>query len=214
MPDVIGAAASMVGGFSQLWAKGPFTPKGQRKTPLDTLVEARRAELARIATTGSIDPPTFIRLADGERLIFFLPIIFNECASTVRRRAVSGVTSRGLIWPFLGGAGKRVFILPVDAGTLFLTNRRFIFKGAKRRRDFPLADLTHVSTCRTGVALATLGRYGIAYFTGLDALIFGIQCTPDTQGSTPRPCVACALTGQDLEVILQLLGTTPTRATT
>ena len=206
---VLIAAVSMVAGFYELWAKGPHVPKAQRKTPLDSFYAARHAEVARIARTGSMEPPASFRLSDDERLLFFIPVIFNECASTMRRGRVSGVTITELVWPHFTSSGKRLIISPVDAGTLFLTNRRFIFRSAKRRREFPLAELTHVSTCRAGIALATRGRHGIAYFTGLDALIFGIQWALETPGNSPQQCVACALNGQDVEEILQLLRTTP-----
>lgn len=212
MPDamVLLAAASMVGGFYGLWAKGPFVPKAQRKTLREALNEARRAEIVRIASAEqSIEPPLSVRIPDDERLVFLIPVIFNECVSTKRLRPVARAARRKLVWPHANSSGKKLMISPVDAGTLLLTRRRFIFTSARRLREFPLAELTHFSTCRTGIALATRGRNGVAYFTGLENLRLRVPVASETPQSGPAQFMGSALNGQDVEIILQLLRTTP-----
>ena len=212
MPDamVLVAAASMVGGLYQLWAKGPYVPKAPKKTPLEDLNEARHAEIVRIASAEqSIEPPLSVRIPDDERLVILIPVIFNECVSTKRIRRVARAARRELVWPHANSSGKKLIISPVDAGTLLLTRRRFIFTSARRLREFPLAELTHFSTCRTGVALATRGRNGVAYFTGLENLIIRFPVAPEARQVAPALFMDSVLNGQDVEEILQLLRTTP-----
>jgi hypothetical protein len=211
MPDVmvLMAAASMLGGFCQLWAKGPYVPKARKKTPLEEFNEVRHALIVRIASAEqSIEAPLSVRIPDDERLVLLIPVIFNECVSTKRLRPVARPARRELVWPHSASSGKTLIISPVDAGTLLLTHRRFIFTSERRRRDFPLVELTHFSTCRTGIALATRGRSGVAYFTGLENLRLGVPVA-DSPRVEPARFMESALNGQDVEEILQLLRTTP-----
>jgi hypothetical protein len=212
MPDamVLIAAASMVAGFYELWAKGPYLPKARKKTPLEELNEVRHALIVRIASAAqSIEPPLSVRIPEDERLVLLIPVILNECVSTKRLRPLARAARRELVWPHSTHSGKKLIISPVDAGTLLLTRRRFIFTSARRRREFPLAELTHFSTCRTGIALATRGRNGVAYFTGLENLRLGVPVAPHPPQVEPARFMESALNGQDLEEILQLLRTTP-----
>jgi hypothetical protein len=51
-------------------------------------------------------------------------------------------------------------ILPLDLGVLVITSRRVIFRGAKRRADWPYARLTELTLYRDGLALDVEGARG------------------------------------------------------
>jgi hypothetical protein len=93
----------------------------------------------------------------------------------------------------------------VDGGTLLLTDRRFIFAGGQRQREFLLGELTHFSTIEFGVALAASGQLGMSFFTGIKAQRIKVDWPASVRSETVSSYMVRAMTGNDLEYLVQLL---------
>lgn len=196
----------MVAGFYDIWAKGVYIPRNSARTLRLATSRARYAELTRLACTYSATRGAgTLPLLHGERLIFTAPAVLHELRSTHRRLIHPGKKSRDIVWPHSGGARRAPVISPVDRGTLMLTNERFVYAGARKHREFPVGELTYVSGAREAIALGRRGRYGVSYFTGLDAVRISFYVMPGPEDRWKPQRVECPLTGGELVHVVGLL---------
>jgi hypothetical protein len=197
---------SMLVCFYDIWAKGPFVPRARGEVLFKAIDDCERAELVRLATGNqSTSVPHLARLPADERLILSMPVFLYESRSSPCLYPAANRAARKLRWPQNASSGKEITISLVDCGTLRLTQRRFIFTSTRRHREFPLAELTHVSTARTSIALASLGRFGISYFRGIGAsrMMFPVFVPVEDKIQTHR--WSRRLTGKDVKKIISLI---------
>ena len=197
--------ASMAGGFYQIWAKGAYVPR-ERRVPFAALGRAKRAELLRLAASNqSTIVPNLSRLPADERLILSLPVTLYEDRSTKPLYPLVGHAIRKVVWRPRLSSGRKATISLVDRGTLLLTSRRVIFNSVKRRREFPLDQLTHCSSIRSGIALSTVRRDGVNYFRGIGATTINFDVIP--RAGERAQGYEWKLRGEDVEYVLYLLRT-------
>lgn len=60
----------------------------------------------------------------------------------------------------------------VDRGQMIITNKRFIFSGAKRNVDVNISQIISVTTYSNGIKLQRKGKKKSEYFIGIDKLYF------------------------------------------
>jgi len=205
--------AAIISQMRGRWGKRPHVPDAQRTSrwpPFEAILAAWRAELARIANgRASLDEPWLARLVANERVIFSAPVLLYEDHSTRRQLTCAHARKRPLIWQYRASSGKMVKISVLDSGTLLLTQRRFIFASARRRREFPLDELTHFSSTSEDVALARRGHHGIAYFKGVGAQRVTYQVKPGETDDWDAMHFSLTFTGNDLRELLHILQTAP-----
>lgn len=207
MADVVSICAEAVLGevVRQLWKRLVDLPTARRRTPFEALMKARRAEIVRLA---SVPRPTTVPGLSRpleERVILSMPVFLYESAS--RRRLYPPVSKAGrkLVWEHRASSGRRITISLVDHGTLRLTNLRFVFAGARRQREFPLDELTHLSTTWSSIALAARGHHGISYFTRLNASRLRFPVVPEAGDTWQAEAGSFQLMGGDLKEILKIM---------
>jgi len=93
-------------------------------------------------------------------------------------------------------------ILPLDLGMLVITSRRAIFRGAKRRVDWPHARLETLTLYRDGLALTTADERGPRFLLVEDAeltaailLLAARRRRIEQRGAPPAPNPSAALPG-------------------
>jgi hypothetical protein len=195
-----------------------FVQKGRSSTvsslrstkgiPSEIAQQAKREALTSLVKTDNRDKyqaPPF--MPNDERLVFSVPVVLSENHSTGRRGAGASVRIMKGVWYHTGGSQTTQAISPVDSGTLILTNKRFVFGGARKSLEFPLAKLTQLSTSPQGIALGKSGREKVSYFTGLQSLTISLQVAPKTGDTWPAGKVEFPLTGPDVSEMVQLLKT-------
>jgi hypothetical protein len=209
----IHGVGGMLAHLHQRWGKRPNIPyvaKESRWPPYEATLVAWRAEIARIAASNqSLEDQGLTRLAANERIIFSAQVSLYEDRSTRRILTSASMRSRPILWQHRASSGKVVKISLLDRGTLLLTHRRFIFASARRRREFPLDELTHYSSTSSDVALARRGHHGIAYFKGIGAHRIAYQVSPGENDNWDARHFSFNFTGNDLREILHILQTDP-----
>lgn len=207
MSDVLSICAEAALGevVHQAWKKLVDLPKPRRQTPFEALMKARRAEIVRLA---SVPRPTTVPGLSRpleERVILSMPVFLYESAS--RRRLFPPVSKAGrkLVWEHRASSGRLISISLVDHGTLRLTNLRFIFAGVRRQREFPLDELTHLSSTWSSIALAARGHHGISYFMGLHASRLSFPVEPEAGDTWKTEAGSFPLMGGDLKEILRIV---------
>lgn len=166
------------------------------------------AQLARRRCTSEV--PESVHLADEERLIFSVPAVLYELYPTRRLMSRASSAKSRVLWPARPESGVRTLLSAVDAGSLLLTDHRFIFASGRRKREFQLRKLTHFSTIRIGVALAALGQIGVSFFTGINEQSIKVEWPVKNRSDCMPSYAMRAMTGEDLEYLVQLLQSAPT----
>ncbi|HEY2895882.1 MAG TPA: hypothetical protein VGJ12_02000 [Gemmatimonadaceae bacterium] len=149
--------------------------------------------------------PESVHLADEERLVLSVPAVLYELYPTRRLMSRASSAKSRVLWPARAESGTRTLLSAVDAGSLLLTDHRFIFASGRRQREFRLRELTHFSTIRIGVALAALGQIGVSFFTGINEQCIKVEWPVKFRSDDVPAYAMCAMTGQDLEYLVQLL---------
>lgn len=182
------------------------TLRSTKGIPAEVAHQAKREALVSLVATDNrnkYEAPAF--MPNSERLVFSVPVVLSENHSTGRRGAGASVRIMKGVWYHTGGSQTTQAISPIDSGTLILTDKRFVFGGARKNLEFPLAKLTQVSTSATGIALGKSGREKVSYFTGLQALTISLQIAPKPGDAWPAGKVEFPLTGPDVLEMVQLL---------
>lgn len=212
MPDVlvIWTAISMVGGFYLLWSKGPYVSKGAWRMSPHAIWRARRAEIIRLAKSNqAVQVPHLSRLPADERFILSIPVFLYESRSRKPPFPAAMRMRRDIVWRHVNRPGAQIIITLVDSGTLMLTHRRIIFTSSRRRREFLLGELTHVSAKPSGIAFAARGRFGVSYFTGIDATTLAFRVTPEGDERWKARDWSGKLSGQDIQAMVNFLQRMP-----
>ena len=209
MADVLAICVrfAVAGVLGWIWDNVVGLPKARKKTTfVEALMKARRAEIVRLAR---LSTPTIVpglsHLFEDERLILSMPVFLYESVSGRRLYPPASKLGRKLVWEHRASSGKLIVISPVDRGALRLTNRRFVFAGARRQREFPVDELTHFSTTWSSIALAARGRLGISYFTGLNASRLRFPVIPEAGDLWQAQAGSFNVRGVDLKDILDLM---------
>lgn len=190
----------------RVWSDGVYMPKNSAWTLWKATWRARRAELFRMTTTYQATWATaLVCPPHGERLILAASVLLNEQRPTRRLFPSTYSLKSKRAWRPRDRTQAPVVITPVDRGTLALTNKRFIYESTRKHREYPIHDLTHVSTATGGVALAVRGHRGIAYYTGLDALRIHFCVAPGNEDRWKAQLIDSPLNGDDLEHMVRLL---------
>jgi len=171
-----------------------------------TMEKYRHEAVARLAIARCASAvPESVHFALEERLILSVPVILYEHHPTRRLFSRANRSTRRMVWRPDNHSGTPVRVSSVDGGVLLLTNRRFIFVSLRRQREYPLEQLAHFSTTLVGVALATAGRFGVDFFTGLNAQNLRVDL-PESVMRTKEPChMTFRFSGKDLEYLVHLL---------
>jgi hypothetical protein len=190
--------------FFGSWQKMLSVPKAPPEPSPIAFARAKRAELIRLASSNlATTVPNLSRFPAGERLIVSLPVIRYEHRLNHLVYAPASRERRSIVWYPRMPSERPLTISYVDRGALTLTSRRVIYESAARRQEFPLDELTHVSSTSAGIALgARRGR--ICYFRGIAETT--INFAAPRVGGTPRE-YSWKLHGEDLEYVLYLLRT-------
>lgn len=199
----------MVGGFWMIWAEGPYIPRPSkaarwsqswRKSWNDMHVRVARGEQKVDGSQPAIVP-------DGERLVMSFPVLLCENQTTNRRPAIGGRRFRKTVWSHRSKLLRAVIIAPVDAGTLVVTDRRVLFRGANKHKEFPIEELIVDSTSGTvdGIALFRRGYRKIAYFMGMRELWVQVHLGPEVSGRPGLYSVRHNFAGRNLAAVLRLL---------
>jgi hypothetical protein len=208
MSDVLSMCAMCATGeiLRVVWDTVGGVPKARTRMLFAALIKSRRAEIVRLASAAK--PTTVPRLSrpfEVERLILSMPVFLYESDSRRRLYQPASKAGRRLVWEHRASSGKLITISPVDHGTLRLTNRRFVFAGARRQREFPVDELTHLSTTWSSIALAARGCHGISYFTGLSASRLRFPVVPEEGDLWQAQAGSFNLRGADLKEILDIM---------
>jgi hypothetical protein len=200
------------------WGEAPPGSKGLYASLGDNVVLApdesfrveteacRREALAQLARTRcTSEVPESVPLADEERLVFSVRAVLYELYPSRRLLSRASSANSTVLWPARPGSGTRTLLSAVDAGSLLLTDHRFIFSSGRRQREFQLRELTHFSTIRIGVALAALGQIGVSFFTGINEQWIKVEWPVKVRSERVPSYIMRAMTGQDLEYLVQLL---------
>lgn len=174
--------------------------------PPDVALQARQEALVALIKDDNrdkYDNPPFT--PNNERLVFSVPVVLSENHTTGRRGAGTSVRIMRGVWYHSGGSQSTQEISATDTGTLVLTEKRFIFGGARKNLEFPLDKLTQLSTSDTGIALGKSGREKVAYFTGLQALTLQVQVRPKADDTWAGGTVEFPLSGPDVLEIVRML---------
>lgn len=192
--------------FGRVWKKLTTLPKPRTRAPIQGLVDARRAEIVRLANVARpTSVPGLSHLFNDERLILSMPVFLYESDSRRRVYPPANKPGRKLVWEHRASSGRRITISLVDHGTLRLTNRRFAFAGTRRKREFPIDELTHLSTSWSSIALAACGHHGVSYFTGLNASRLELPILREAEAPWAVITGLFGLKGEDLKDIVNIL---------
>lgn len=208
MADVLSICAEfgIAAAVTWVWNNVVGLPKARgRDTFVEALFKARRAEIVRLA---SVPRPTTVPGLSRpleEHVILSMPVFLYESASRRRLYPPASKAGRKLVWEHRASSGRLITISLVDHGTLRLTNLRFVFAGARRQREFPLDDLTHLSTTWSSIALAACGHHGISYFVGLHASRLRFPVVPEAGDTWQAQGGSFNLMGGDLKEILKIM---------
>lgn len=175
-------------------------PEGAVERAYDAIIDKLVAEGAG-QTTDKI-------LKRGERLILEVPGITLYEERTVRYKGrAQGVSVRvmkGVNLRFgTGEASAEKKVVPLDDGTLTITNKRMLFTGAKASRSFNLTKIVSVEPLDSGFALTRSGKQKVEYYRGTEILSVETQILPmEGEEFDPTP-YTWRLTGTEVQRIVQ-----------
>ncbi len=130
---------------------------------------------------------TNLLLKKDEKLIFDLPNIGLAEETTTKAsgaylgasiRIMKGVSLRP--GKFSGGSEKEV--AKIDEGPLTLTDKRMVFTGDRKSREFKLTDINSIFPTSTGIALNRKRKTKTEYYLGTAECTISLTIHPDIEG--------------------------------
>lgn len=196
----------------RIWVEGPYVSKPNEEERSRAWTESWRKSWheahVRIATGEDlIEGSQHATVPAGERLIMSFPVLLCENQASIRRATFGERRSRRTVWSHGSDARTALIIEPVDAGVLVVTDKRVVFTGANKHKDFPIDELLVDSTNNTamGIALHKPGYRKIAYFTRMRELWITIHVTSVISGAPGVHGITHSFAGHNLEAVLGLL---------
>lgn len=201
--------ASMAAGMYEIWRKGRHVPRRAWRMSFHAIWRAKRAEIIRLAKSNqAVQVPGLSRVPEGERLMLAIPVFLYESRPMRSPYPIGMRLRREILWRHVNRAGAQVITM-VDSGTLTVTHQRIIFTSSRRRREFPLGEVTHISAKTSAIALARRGVRGASYFTGIDATKLSFRVEPEGDEMWPARYSSASLSGQDIQAMVKFLQLMP-----
>ena len=118
---------------------------------------------------------------------------------------------RKCVWSTASELRGAVIVAPVDAGTLIVTDRRVIYRGTNKYREFSMRELVIESINGTigGIALTSRACRRIAYFTSWRGLWMKVPVTREVRGHPITELFNFKFAPFNLKAVLQLLQNAP-----
>jgi hypothetical protein len=206
---VIGSVAGHLLGLFQP-VRGTSHLQSLRDLPVLTSAErdflARHQRIVQLSRTPEpTRVPGLVRTELEHRPILSMRVTFYERWPTRRLFPARSKANTKRVWPNDLNTGKDIVICPVDYGELHLTRRAFVFASARRYREFPFDELTHLSSTNRSLAVATRRGRAMSYFEGVHTAT--VQTDTFRDDAKPRPKLQAPLnfTGLDIQELVQLL---------
>jgi hypothetical protein len=175
-------------------------------TAVDRALEWRRERLVQLARAPEpTRVPGLFRPEFDHSQILSMRVTMYDSWPTKRLFPAGSAANTKRVWPNDANTGKDVVICPVDHGELRLTRHAFIFSGASRHREYPLDELTRISSTERSIALATRRGRTIAYFEGINTARVGPDTSRGDQSARPKLQAPLKFTGKDIRQLVGLL---------
>tara|TARA_B100000945_G_scaffold302064_1_gene285379 strand:+ start:414 stop:1100 length:687 start_codon:yes stop_codon:yes gene_type:complete len=189
--------------------------KDQTKQPStipDEILEQKFDEVIEKLSNGyfSKEFESSLMLKKGERLVFDLPGITYCQEKTIKFkgnhqgfsvRIMKGVSYR--FGGFEGGSEQKV--VPIDEGSLILTNKRFVFSGSSKSIEFPLSKIVTIDPLDDGIMINRTGKTKMEYYLNTTNFSVLLKIYPEEGENFKKDEVTYSMTGFELKKLVQKL---------
>ena len=203
----------MLAGYGIMWAEGPYVRRKSKAEQLEAWKASCLAAHARIARgeqTIGCDQSAIVR--EGERFIVSLPVVLCEDREMSRRPAIGGKKQSVTFWVHASAKRPAISLTPIDSGALIVTDKRVVFTGATKRREFPIDEPIVDSTndLSRGIPLTMPGSGRISYFTRIHRVLLKVPRNPEVSDVPDSNNISFGFGVFNLRLVLGLLrGTSP-----
>ena len=189
---------------------GPV-PIKKARLPKEKLEELYNEVIVRVSS-GELAPQqnSNILLQRGERLVLDIPGVQLCEERTVKvggsYQGFSVRVMKGVSYRFGNfSSGSQQEVVPVDRGYFTLTNKRFVFAGARRSVECPLSKIIALDVMSDGIVVSRRGKTKTEYYVGTDAVTMWATLDDDQGEEMKEKTFEWKLTGGELRRLIQHL---------
>jgi hypothetical protein len=189
---------------------GPVPIKKER-VPKEELERLHNQMIVRVSSGELASPQnSSILLKRGERLVLDIPGVQLCEERTVKvggsYQGFSVRIMKGVSYRFGNfSSGSQQEVVPVDRGYFTLTNKRFVFAGARRSVECPLSKIISLDVMSDGIVVSRKGKTKTEYYVGTDAATVWATLEDDQGEEMKDKVIEWKLTGGELRRLIQHL---------